>query len=94
MAARREKKGWSTGYILLAPSTSVLLPAWCLRGVSTQAPPPGWVVTLGSSDVDRIPNWVGDVGTLGDVGAAGGSVSRLGENGEPSAHTDAPTRSL
>lgn len=41
----------------------------CLRVATTQAPPRGWVVTVRSTvGVDRIPNWVGDVGTWGLLG--------------------------
>lgn len=37
----------------------------CLRGVPTEAPPRGCVVTAESSNVDRIPNWVGGVSAKG-----------------------------
>lgn len=36
-----------------------------LRGVPTEAPPRGCVVTAESSNVDRIPNWVGGVSAKG-----------------------------
>lgn len=58
------KGGCAASCFLLRP---ILLA--CLRVATTQAPPRGWVVTVRSTvGVDRIPNWVGDVGTWGLLG--------------------------
>lgn len=69
----RRARGWVSGGvpILLA----------CLRVVTTQAPPRGWVVTVRSSRRRSNPQLGGRMWAPG--GCWGGSVSRLGENGEP-----------